>query len=111
MAFEVVVKDLTTRQTGTMQASAKNCLQTTSIENFSGTPHNFEPEYNTAAKQNHTPWAALQTNISTQFETDHFEPCTSLSGMATTGFGDTYYTECHGPYETAGAPDKGSGSQ
>ena len=77
-AFEVVVTDLTTGQSGFMQASAANGFQNTSIKDCSGTPHNFEPEYNTAAKANIIPWAALQTNISTQYETGHWEPCTSL---------------------------------
>jgi uncharacterized membrane protein len=104
-AFEVVVHDLTTGQTGFMQASAKNGFQNTSIVDCSGTPHNFEPEYNTAAKGNITPWAALQTNISTQYETGHFEACTSLSDPFTAslfGTPDQSYKYCNGPYEAAG---------
>jgi hypothetical protein len=105
-AFEVVVKDLTTGQTGYMQASAKNGFQSTSIDNCSGTPFNFQPEYNTAKRANIIPWAALQTNISTQFEIGHFTPCTSLSGESKGSFGDVSYSTCHGPYETS--PDSDS---
>jgi len=109
-AFKVVVHDLTTGQSGSMQASAKNGFQNTSISDCSGTPHNFQPEYNTAAKSNIIPWAALQTNISTQYETGHWEPCTSLTDSAiytfSGGVTDTYYNRCHGPYE--GASDNGT---
>ena len=76
----------------------------------SGTPFNFQPEYSTAAKNNIIPWAALQTDISTEFETGHWEPCTSLSDELTPNPedpGDTggVYNECEGPYENAGPPD------
>jgi hypothetical protein len=79
-AFEVVINDLTTHQTGFMQASAANGFQTTSASTCAGNPFNFEPEYNTAGKNNIIPWAALATNISTEFETGHFEACTSVTG-------------------------------
>jgi hypothetical protein len=75
----------------------------------SGTPHNFEPEYSTASPDDIVPWAALQTDVSAEFETGHFEPCTSLSDPipnpddpADTG---GTYNECNGPYENAGPPD------
>ena len=104
-AFEVVIRDLTTHQTGYMQASAANGFQNTSIADCSGTPFNFEPEYNTAAKSNIVPWAALQTDISTEFETGHFTPCTSVTNPGTiqlsSSITDTYYNTCNGPYETS----------
>ena len=93
-----------------MQASAANGFQNTSIANCAGTPFNFQPEYSTAAPANIIPWAALQTNISTEFETGHFEPCTSLSDplnpnpLDPNDTGGTY-NECSGPYESAGPPD------
>jgi hypothetical protein len=108
-AFEVVVHDLTTGQTGRMQASGANGFQTTSMADCSGTPFNFEPEYNTASSANIIPWGAIATDISTEFETGHWEPCTSLSDPITNPFdpadtgGD--YNECNGPYESAGPPD------
>jgi len=112
-AFEVVVRDLTTGQTGYMQASAANGFQNTSIGDCSGTPFNFQPEYDTAKQGNIVPWAALQTNISTEYETGHFEPCTSVTGPSTyplsPTISDTYYNNCHGPYEAAAPGGDGSG--
>jgi hypothetical protein len=103
-AFEVEVVDLTTGQTGFMQASAVNGFQNTSIVDCSGTPHNFQPEYNTAKKENIAPWTALQTNISTQYEIGHWEACTSLSDQLVNEFSpkgihDVLFNRCHGPYE------------
>jgi uncharacterized membrane protein len=109
-AFEVMIKDLTTGQSGFMQASARNGFQNTSIVDCSGTPFNFQPEYNTAKKANITPWAALQTNISTQYEIGHFEPCTSLSDPFTAnlfGTPDASYKYCNGPYESSGSQKDG----
>jgi hypothetical protein len=95
-----------------MQASAANGFQNTSIADCSGTPFNFQPEYNTAARFNITPWAALQTDISTQFEIGHFTPCTQLTKPAplplSATFTDTMFQECHGPYETAAAGGDGA---
>jgi hypothetical protein len=108
-AFEVQIRDLTTGQTGYMQASAENGFANTSIVNCSGTPFNFQPEYSTAAKGNYVPWAALQTNISTEFEIGHFTPCTSLSEPGTVEFApgikDTFWNNCQGPYEASAGPD------
>ncbi len=112
MAFKVVVDDLTTGRSGFMQASAANGFQNTSIVDCSDTPFNFQPEYNTAAKRNITPWAALQTDISTEYETGHWEPCTKLTGKftfdlpgVTPAVKDTSYSNCIGPYENTTAAD------
>jgi hypothetical protein len=109
-AFEVLVRDLSTGQSGYMQASAANGFQTTSAADCSGTPFNFQPEYNTAGVNNVIPWGAIQTDISTEFETGHWEPCTSLSEELTSNpfdpaDGSADYNECNGPYENAGPPD------
>jgi hypothetical protein len=102
-AFTVVIDDLTTGQSGFMQASAANGFADTSIANCSGTPFNFQPEYSTASPGNVTPWAALQTDISTEFEIGHFTPCTSVERPAPLQLGshvtDTYWNVCTGPYE------------
>jgi hypothetical protein len=102
-AFEVVVDDLTTHQSGFMQASAANGFQTTSLANCSGTPFNFQPEYNSARTQNISPWTAIRTDISTEFETGHFEGCTSLSDLSSVtlapGITDKFWSTCNGPYE------------
>jgi hypothetical protein len=115
-AFKVVVVDNTTGVSGSMQASAKNGFVTTNMYDCSQTPFNFEPEYATASRGNIVPWAALQTNISTEFETGHFEPCTSLSKEFAQNPFDPYdqggagqtsgtYDQCSGPYETAGGSE------
>jgi hypothetical protein len=104
-AFKVVVTDENTGATGYMQASARNGFQNTSIVDCSGTPHNFQPEYNTASPAGITPWAALQTNISTEYETGHFEACTKVTKPSAltfpAGLTDTTWNNCIGPYEQA----------
>ncbi len=109
-AFEVVIDDLTQHTSGSMQASAANGFQNTSITDCSGTPFNFQPEFSTAAPANVVPWAAIQTDVSTEFETGHWESCANLSDPITpnpldpSDTGGTY-NECSGPYESAGPPD------
>ena len=108
-AFKVVVHDFTQNTTGFMQASAANGFQNTSMADCSGTPFNFEPEYSTAAQGHIIPWAAIATDISTEFETGHFEPCTSLTQKLTNPLdpADTggTYNRCAGPYEKAAGAD------
>ena len=109
-ALEVVIFDLTQHTFGFMQASAHNGFQTTSMADCSGTPFNFQPEYLTASPANVIPWAALQTDISTEFETGHFEPCTTLSEPLSPNPFDAAdtggtFNQCSGPYETAGGPE------
>jgi hypothetical protein len=115
-ALEVRITDLTTGQSGFMQASAHNGYQATGIADCSGRPFNYEPEYNTASKGNYVPWAALETNISTQFEIGHWTPCKNLSNPATDGLldftaGDPFWLKCNGPYESSsdGASDNAEG--
>jgi hypothetical protein len=111
-AFKVVIDDLTTHQSGFMQASAANGFQNTTLADCSGAPFNFQPEYNTASQQNISPWAALRTNISTQFETGHFEGCTSVTNPSaltlSAEISDTYWSGCQGPYENAAPGGDGS---
>jgi hypothetical protein len=98
-ALKVQVDDLTTGQTGWMQASAANGYKATGIADCSdGRPFNYEPEYKTAAKENIVPWAALATDISTEFEIGHFTPCTSVSNPL--GGSDPTFGTCNGPYES-----------
>ena len=99
-ALEAQETDLSTGQSGFMIASAANGFMNTSIADCSGTPFNFQPEYNTAAAQNVIPWGFGPYMINSEFEVGHFEACTSLQNPVTTT-GDTYYTNCLGPYETS----------
>jgi hypothetical protein len=109
-ALKLTINDLTTGQSGFMQASAKNGFMATNIQDCSGTPFNYQPEYNTAGPRNIVPWAADQIDIATQFEIGHFEACTSLAqpfnvGQVIPGINDTSWNQCNGPYENAGPPD------
>jgi hypothetical protein len=84
----------------------------TSIINCSGTPDNFQPEYSSAAPQNIVPWAALQTDVSTEFETGHYEGCSFLTKPVSLSIGsgtDTTWTKCHGAYENADSDGDGHG--
>lgn len=103
-ALRVRVDDLTTGQSGFMTASARNGYMATSIKDCSGTPFNYQPEYSTAKFANIVPWAALETNISTEYEIGHFEPCNRVTDPVNTGI-DTVWQTCVGPYETDTTPD------
>jgi hypothetical protein len=105
-ALETRITDLTSGQSGYMIASAENGFKATNPGNCTGVPFNYEPEYNTAAPGNVIPWAALQTNISTQFEIGHFTPCSTVTRPTNLDLGggvsDTVWQHCTGPYESAG---------
>jgi hypothetical protein len=106
--LKLTINDLTTGKFGFMQASAKNGFMASSITDCSGTPFNYQPEYNTAGQREIVPWAADQLGIATQFEIGHFEACTSVTKpflFAIPGFKDKIWTKCFGPYENATAPD------
>jgi hypothetical protein len=102
-ALEADVADLSTGQSGFMQASAANGFMDTNVTTCEGTPFNFEPEYSTASAGNVSPWGAGTEAISAAFELGHFEPCTSLGDPGLLPLGgdvfDTYFNHCVGPYE------------
>jgi hypothetical protein len=79
-AFEVVMDDLTTHQSGFMQASAANGFQTTSIGQLLRHAVQLPAGVQHGQVRQHQPVGrGLQVDISTEFETGHWEPCTSLS--------------------------------
>ncbi|MBV9379161.1 MAG: hypothetical protein JOY82_10690 [Streptosporangiaceae bacterium] len=109
-ALETSILDNTTGQRGFMQASGANGFMATNINDCSGTPFNYEPEYSTAAVNNIVPWAADQVDVSTQYETGHFIACSSVSKPISVntvpGYSfvtDITWNKCHGPYENAGS--------
>ena len=109
-AFTVVMDDQTTHQVGFMQASAANGFATTSMATCAQTPFNFQPEFNTDKAGNINSWGADTVNISTEFETGHWEACTSLEDQISPNPFDPsdtspMYNECEGPYENAGPVD------
>jgi hypothetical protein len=109
-AFKIVIDDLTTGQSGFMQASAANGFMHTNYVNCNGTPFNFQPLFNTARAANSDGWSVLLSGILTQYETGHFIPCKRVTGPFPVG-SDTSWSKCHGAYENAGPPDGGKKSQ
>jgi hypothetical protein len=109
LAMRATVHDLTSGQSGFMTSSAANGFMHTSIVDCSGTPYNFAGEYDTAAPGHILPWGIGNTNIATDVEIGHFEPCTNVTGKARFsffGFKDRFFTKCHGPYEATTGPDR-----
>jgi hypothetical protein len=108
-ALEARETDLTTGKSGFMIASAKNGFKNTNPFTCDGTPFNFQPAYSTARAANVIPWGIGPYMINTEYEIGHWEACTSVTGPATftlDKFKDTYYKQCHGPYETKGDSGK-----
>ena len=114
--FLTVVRDLSTGQTGYMQASASNGFADTNIADCSGNPHTWHAEYNTAEQQNQVPWAALEGGVLMEQEIGHFESCNSLSNQdpytASYLDGTTYsdpqvYQTCDGGLEGRNAIGEG----
>jgi hypothetical protein len=109
-ALKVVETDHTTGKSGFMVASGANGFMNTDPFSCAGQKFNFEPEYNTARSANIIPWGIGPYMINDEYEIGHFEPCTSVSGAATTMVGDvtdTYYQHCSGPYEKPNDPSSG----
>ena len=107
-ALETQLTDLSTGRSGFMIASAANGFMATNHVDCSGTPFNYQPEFNTAGPQNAVSWAALQVNVATQFEIGHYTPCTKVvkpSTFTLGSFTDTVWNNCLGPYEAATSPD------
>ncbi len=76
--FTTTVEDLTTGQTGFMQASAANGFANTNIADCSGNPFTWHAEYSTASQQNEVPWAAAEGGVLMEQEIGHFESCNSV---------------------------------
>jgi hypothetical protein len=113
--YTVVVRDLTTHQTGFMTASAANGFMNTNMADCSGTPHTFHAEYNTAKQPNQVPWAALEGGVLMQQEIGHGEVCNSVKNQdpavnpaGATGYTDPkVYDTCNGGAEGQGAKGEG----
>ena len=113
--FTVKLDDLTTHQTGFMQASAKNGFTNTNYKTCAGTPFTWHAEYSTAKIQNQTPWAALEGGVLMQQEIGHGEACSSLANKDpfSVTYGSGTYTDpgtfdnCVGGPEGPNAPGEG----
>src|SRR5260221_14742164 len=100
--FRVEVDDLTTGQSGFMQASAANGFANTNMSDCSGSPFTFHAEYDTASQQNQVPWAALEGGVLMQQEMGHFESCSSVSTPIGFSFDQQAAWTCNGGLEPGG---------
>ncbi len=121
LALQATVDDLTTREAGTMTASAANGFMDTqgiirgpsntySLGNCSGVPFNFTAEYSSASPQNQVPWAALEGGVLMEDEIGHFEACSSVTHRMRLGTvaGDAeVYQSCLGGSEGNARPETG----
>ncbi len=114
--FKTQVTDLTTGQTGFMQANAANGFTNTNIADCSGNPFTWHAEYSTAQQQNQVPWAALEGGVLMQQEIGHGESCGSLANSdpysITYGNGSSYsdanvMDTCNGGVEGTSATGEG----
>jgi hypothetical protein len=111
--FTAAVHDLTTGQTGYIQASAKNGFTDTNMSDCSGNPFTWHAEYSTAKKQNQVPWAALEGGVLMEQEIGHGEACARL--ISKDGFSASYsngssYTDPK-VYQTCGGGMEGKGKK
>ncbi len=81
--FKVVLKDLTTHQTGSMTASAANgfkqILFQPKSKKCNQKPYSFHPEFDTSTKATRSSWAAHTYNVAGSDEIGHFEYCDTVT--------------------------------
>jgi hypothetical protein len=77
--LQIVIRDLTTGQTGSMTASVENGFQQILYQPTSPTcneaPYAFHPMYATSSERTRVPWAAHSYNVAFSDEIGHFEFC------------------------------------
>ena len=78
-AFKVVINDLTTHRAASCRPRPPTASRTPRWPTARARRSTSSRSTTRPRPANIIPWAALQTNISTEFETGHWEPCTSLS--------------------------------
>jgi hypothetical protein len=114
--FTTKVQDLTTGQTGFIQASATNGFTDTNMADCSGNPFTWHAEYSTAKQQNQVPWAALEGGVLMEQEIGHGTACASIAhkdGVSITYSGGTSYKDpnvfqnCAGGQEGKGKKGEG----
>ena len=92
-----IVSDQTTRQTGSMTASAANGFAQLNAAptgtNCTVTPYDFHPMYSTSSPQTRVPWAAHSANIAFGEDIGNFDPCSTV---------DTGNSTCAGREGTSG---------
>jgi hypothetical protein len=90
--LEIIVRDLTTGQSGFMVASAANGFGqilfdpngTTCDAATHNLPYDFHPMYATSSEHTRVTWTAHSYNIAFADETGHFEYCTTVAAEGST---------------------------
>jgi hypothetical protein len=110
--LQIVIKDNTTGQTGSMTSSAANGFgqvqfrpHGTSCNNI---PYDFHPMYSTSSEQTRVTWAAHSYNVAFADETGHFDYCNDkvVSGGVCTTTEGTGITKEATDGDDAGCFDK-----
>jgi hypothetical protein len=82
--FQVIITDLTTRQSGSMVASVANGFGQVKFDPTATTCQNipaaFHPMYATSSEKTRVPWAAHSYNVAFSDEIGHFEYCDATDG-------------------------------
>ena len=79
-ALKVQINDLTTGQSGFMVASAANGFMNTNIVTCNGHRSTSSRCSTPPGSQNSIQWSVLLSGILTEYETGHFESCSSVTG-------------------------------
>lgn len=95
--LRIDIDDLTTRQKGSMTASAANGFGQVKFDPNGTTcqniPNDFHPMYSTSSEQTRVPWAAHSYNIAFADETGHFDYCNGSNAIVPGGNCPTGNTE------------------
>src|SRR2546430_17708788 len=89
--FNVIIRDLTTGQTGSMTASMANGFAQVVFDPDAKTctsrPYAFHPMYATSSEHTRVPWAAHSYNVAFSDEIGHFNYCDVQDNSIVTGLG------------------------
>ncbi len=81
--FQVVIKDLTTGQSGSMTASTANQFAQVKYDPTASTctniPHAFHPMFSTSSEKTRLTWTAHSYNVAFSDEIGHFEFCNAVN--------------------------------
>ncbi len=85
--LEIIIKDKTTGQKGSMTSSAANGFAQVKFDPnataCSAIPYDFHPMYSTSSEKTRVPWAAHSYNVAFADEIGHFDYCSTVD--TTTG--------------------------
>jgi len=89
--LKVILKDLTTGQSGSMTASKANGFGQVKFDPNGSSciniPYNFHPMYSTSTTKTRVTWAAESYNVAFDSEIGHFQFCTGPKKIPATQFG------------------------